>query len=241
MIKRTAFITGGDKGIGKAIVTTLAKTHETVLFTFNKNMAGANEICENFSNCFSFQLDLRNRIQAKELIIEIHNKYGSVDILINNAGYDCDATFLKMDTTVWDDVLQVNLNSLINLTQPVIPLMIEKKWGRIINLTSIAGFTGAFGKANYAAAKAGVVGFTRSLCLEFAAKGITCNAIAPGAIETDMLMRIPEKYRSLILDRIPTNRLGTTQEVANVVEFLVSDQASYVNGQTIHINGGSYV
>ena len=119
--------------------------------------------------------------------------------------------------------------------------MIEKQWGRIINLTSIEGFTGAFGKANYAAAKAGVVGLTRSLCLEFTGKGVTCNAVAPGAIETDMLMRIPEKYRMKIIENIPAKRLGRTQEVADVVAFLVSDQASYVNGQTIHINGGSYV
>ncbi|HEY5960119.1 MAG TPA: 3-oxoacyl-ACP reductase FabG [Polyangiaceae bacterium] len=241
MLDRIVLVSGGDKGIGKAIVETLAQTHKNVIFTYNTNETGARELCRAVSNCHCFQLDLRNREHAKGLVETVTDTFGPVDILINNAGFDCDSTFLKMDGANWDDVLNVNLNSLYSLTHPVVPRMLEKGWGRIINLTSIAGFTGAFGKSNYAAAKAGVVGFTKSLCLEFAAKGITCNAVAPGAIVTDMTLRIPEKYRDKILESIPTKRMGTTQEVADVVAFLVSDLASYVNGQTIHVNGGSYL
>jgi NAD(P)-dependent dehydrogenase (short-subunit alcohol dehydrogenase family) len=241
MLDRIVLVSGGDKGIGRAIVETLARSHKSVIFTYNTNEAGARELCRTASNCHCFQLDLRDREQAHGLVATITNTFGPVDILINNAGFDSDSTFLKMDGDKWDDVLNVNLRSLYNLTHPVVRQMVDKGWGRIVNLTSIAGFTGAFGKSNYAAAKAGIVGFTKSLCLEFAAKGITCNAVAPGAIVTDMTLRIPEKYRNQILENIPTKRMGTPQEVADLIAFLVSDLACYINGQTIHINGGSYL
>jgi len=240
MIPKTVLVTGGDKGIGRAIVETFAQAHQNVVFTFNSNASGAQEICDKYSNCIARQLDLRNREQARSVIQEVRERTGGVDILVNNAGYDRDATFTKMDAETWDDVIDVNLSSLHSLIQPVIPGMVEKGWGRIINLSSIAGFTGAFGKSNYAAAKAGMVALTKSLAMELASKGVTCNAVAPGAIRTDMFLRIPEKYRLGIVDNIPAKRMGEPQEVANVVAFLASDLASYVTGQTIHVNGGSY-
>ncbi len=241
MIEKVVLITGGDKGIGRAVVETLATQYKTVVFTYNSNESGAGEICKLHQNCRSFQLDLRNRDSAKELYQMIDKEYGGVDILVNNAGYDRDAIFSKMEEDVWDDVLTVNLKALHSMTKPAVLNMQQKGWGRIVNLTSIAGFTGAFGKSNYAAAKAGMVALTKSLSLELATKGITCNSIAPGAIETDMFLRIPDKYRLGIIDHIPMKRMGSPQEVANVVEFLVSDKASYVTGQTIHVNGGSYL
>ena len=163
-----------------------------------------------------------------------------MDILVNNAGYESDATFLKMQPEQWDSVIRINLESIYYFAHSFLRSMIKNNWGRIVNFTSIAGYTGVYGKSNYAAAKAGIVGFTKSLALEFGGKGITINAIAPGAIETDMLMRIPEKYREKILENIPSHKFGTVQDAAYLVEFLISDKSKYINGQTIHLNGGSY-
>jgi len=240
-IAKTVLVTGGDKGIGKAIVECLASHYEQVVLTYNSNHQGAQELVQKHSNCLALQMDLRNVEQIHSVHEHIQNRFGGVDILINNAGYDRDAVFAKMESEVWEDVIQVNLTSLFYVIKPAVLQMTAKAWGRIVNLTSIAGFTGAFGKSNYSSAKAGIIGLTRSLSLELATKGITCNAVAPGAIETDMFMRIPDKYRTGIVDQIPAKRLGTPAEVAHVVQFLVSDQASYVTGQTIHVNGGSYL
>jgi len=235
------FVTGGSKGIGRAVVEKLSPLVEHIIFTCNKSIDSANDLAVSISNCSYYSCDLKDFDQCKliaEKVLEIH---GRIDVLINNAGYDNDSTFLKMERDTWNEVLNVNLNSIFNFTKMFVPGMIENGWGRIINLTSIAGFTGAFGKSNYAAAKAGVVGFTKSLAMELASKGITVNAIAPGAIETDMLFRIPEKYRDKILETIPAKRFGKPEEVADLVQFLISKQASYITGQTIHINGGSYL
>lgn len=239
--EKIVFVTGGDKGIGRAIVEKMSDVHKMVIFTYNKNLKGANEITSSIDNTISLQCDLNNRDNITEVINHIKISWGAIDILINNAGYDNDSTFLKMDEQQWDTVLDINLRSLFNITQFFAVLMTEKKWGRIINITSIAGVTGAFGKSNYSAAKAGIIGFTKSLSIELGKKGITVNAIAPGAIETDMLMRIPEKYRNKILENIPMGRFGNPSEVADLVFFLSSENASYITGQTIHINGGSYL
>lgn len=241
MEERIVFVTGGDKGIGRAIVRRLAASCKAVVFTYNKNAEGAAELCAELPNASSYQCDLANAAQCENLAAEVICQYGHIDILVNNAGYDNDATFLKMERAQWDSVIDVNLRSLFYFTQAFGRSMSKSGWGRIINLTSIAGYTGAFGKANYAAAKAGVVGFTKSLAMEWGAKGITVNAIAPGAIKTDMLMRIPEKYRDVIMSDIPARRFGETDEVADLAEFLAGDKAAYINGQTIHINGGSFL
>lgn len=230
------FISGGDRGIGRALVQRMAGLGHRVVFTYNKNREGAERIVAECRGAECFQCDLSNRESAMSVALKV----GDIDVLINNAGYDDDAVFLKMEPEQWDKVLDVNLRSMYYFTHSFVGGMVEREWGRVINLTSIAGFTGAFGKSNYAAAKAGVVGFTKSLAQELGGKGITVNAVAPGAIETDMLMRIPEKYRGNILSAIPMKRFGRTDEVADLVEFLAGDKASYINGQTIHINGGSY-
>lgn len=236
----TLFITGADKGIGRAILEKLSPTFNKVIFTFNTNESGANEILSCIDNAVAFQCDLNNRQENVKIANKVLSEYGSVDVLINNAGYDNDSVFSKMTEEQWDSVLDVNLRSMYNFTNIFVKSMIDNGWGRIINMTSIAGYTGAYGKSNYAAAKAGVAGFTKSLAMELGGKGITVNAVAPGAIKTDMLMRIPEKYLSQILKNIPCQRFGEPSEVADLVEFLVSDRAKYINGQTIHINGGSY-
>lgn len=239
--KMNIFITGGSKGIGRAIVEKLSSVDNNIVFTCNLSVEEATDLIKNNSNCSFYLCDLRDYDRCKSVAHEVLLKYGRIDILINNAGYDNDALFTKMNKETWDDVLNVNLNSIFNFTNLFLPQMIENGWGRILNVTSIAGFTGAFGKSNYSAAKAGIVGFTKSLALELGAKGITVNAVAPGAIETDMLNRIPQKYKSKILEAIPVKRFGTPDEVADLVAFLISEQASYITGQTIHINGGSYL
>lgn len=235
------FITGGSKGIGKAIVEKMSMIANNVIFTYNNSESSAIEIAEKYNNCKYYQCDLGDYKQCKNVAKNVLSEYQQIDVLINNAGYDRDAIFSKMERQTWEDVIDVNLKSIYNFANFFIPSMIEKEWGRIINLTSIAGFTGAFGKSNYSAAKAGVVGFTKSLALELASKKITVNAIAPGAIKTDMLNRIPEKYRSKILETIPAKRFGNPEEVAFLVAFLISKEAEYITGQTIHINGGSYL
>ena len=240
-IDKIVFITGGDKGIGKAIVEKMSDQYRMVIFTYNTNSAGAEDLISKYDNVCCYKCDLKSREQAIEVSTNVKAKFGQIDILVNNAGFDSDAIFTKMEEYQWDDVLDVNLRAIYNFTNSFLPSMIRDKWGRIINITSIAGFTGAFGKSNYAAAKAGVVGFTKSLAIELGRKGITVNAIAPGAIVTDMLLRIPEKYRLKILEDIPVGRFGDVDEVANLVGFLISDLASYITGQTIHINGGSYL
>lgn len=240
IMMKNVLITGGDKGIGRAIAERMATLYDKVVFSYNTNVDGANEMVAKFPNCTALQCDLGNQDSIANFIEQAKLHLGRIDILVNNAGYDNDAIFAKMEQNQWDSVLDVNLRAMFPITKSVIDDMMGSGWGRIVNLTSIAGYTGAFGKANYAAAKAGVVGLTKSLALELGSKGITVNAIAPGAVETDMLMRIPEKYRDVIIGNIPCKRLGRVEEVADLVEFLTSDKATYINGQTIHINGGSY-
>lgn len=241
MINKTVFITGGDKGIGKAIVEKMSTIYKTVIFTYNTNAAGAEQLTSSINNSCCFQCNLKYKKDVLDVAQKVLSKFGTIDILINNAGFDNDAIFSKMEVNQWDDVIDINLKSIFYFTNCFIKEMIDNNWGRIINLTSIAGFTGAFGKSNYAAAKAGIVGFTKSLAIELGKKAITVNALAPGAIETDMLMRIPDKYRLKILENIPIGRFGTTEEVADLIDFLTSEKAAYITGQTIHINGGSYL
>lgn len=240
MQDKNVFITGGDKGIGAGIATIMARKYKNVIITYKSNESGALDLSSKYENIHTFQCDLSDIHSVKILAEKVLTVFGGIDILINNAGYEKDAIFTKMTEDDWSSVIRINLESIYYFTQKYSPKMIEKNWGRIINLTSIAGYTGAFGKSNYAAAKAGIVGFTKSLALEFGKKGICVNAIAPGAIKTDMLMRIPEKYREKMLEDIPSHRFGDVMDVAYLVEFLSSNKASYINGQTIHVNGGSF-
>lgn len=240
-MNKIAVVTGGDKGIGKAIVRALSKQVETIVFTFNEDYAAAEKVLQEIPNSKAFQCDLREYEKIKEFIEIVNTHYNHVNILVNNAGYDSDSTLINMTENAWHDVMDVNLNSLYYLTKGMIAGMINSKWGRIVNITSIAEATGAYGKSNYSAAKAGIVGFTKSLALEMATNNITVNAIAPGAINTAMYRRIPEKYRTGIEKSIPMKRVGEPIEVAHLVSFLISENASYITGQTIHINGGSYL
>lgn len=239
-MSKIVFLTGGDKGIGRAIAELLATLNYKIIITYNSNKEGAKTLIDNYSNITAYQCNLTDKQRIKEIAKEVINKFGGVDILINNAGMESDSTILKMQEEQWENVLDVDLNSLFYTTHCFIPRMINNGWGRIINLSSILGYTGVYGGANYAAAKAGVVGFTKSLALELGAKGITVNAIAPGLIETDLLIRMPDKYRDKLREKVPSKKFGVPNDIANLVEFLISDKSSYINGQTIHVNGGMY-
>lgn len=239
-MSKVVFLTGGDKGIGRAIAELLASLNYKIIITYNSNKEGAKTLTENYSNVKAYQCNLKDKQRIKEIAKEVIDKFGSIDILINNAGMESDSTLIKMQEEQWENVLDVDLNALFYTSHCFIPCMINNGWGRIINLSSILGYTGVYGGANYAAAKAGVVGFTKSLALELGSKGITVNAIAPGLIETDLLIRMPDKYRDKLRDKVPSKKFGKPNDIANLVEFLISEKASYINGQTIHVNGGMY-
>lgn len=236
-----AVVTGGDKGIGRGVVEVLARKKYNVVFTYLSNIQGANALTAKYSNAISVQCDLSDQDSIQSAIDFINSQVERVDILINNAGVDKDALFIKMDFQKWSEVINTNLVQIYHLTHSILPSMTANKWGRIINVSSIGAFQDSFGKSNYAAAKAGILGFTKALALEVADKGVTVNAICPGAFATSMFDRIPEKYRESIKSSIPMKRLGNPQEIGYLIEFLISDKASYITGQTIHINGGWYL
>lgn len=237
---KNVFITGGDKGIGRAIAELLAQSDYQVFITYKSNQAGAENLTLQYPNIKAYQCDMQDKSRIRKVADEVLAQYGAIDILINNAGFEQDSTVAKMTDEQWENVLDVDMRSLFYTAKCFMPGMVGKGWGRIVNMSSILGYTGVYGGANYATAKAGVIGFTKSLALELGAKGITVNAIAPGLIETDLLIRMPEKYRERLRDKIPSRTFGKPEDIANLVEFLVSDKASYINGQTIHVNGGMY-
>ena len=241
MKNRIAFITGGNKGIGRSTVIKLSKELKYVYFTYNSDVESAKEVSKLCPNSIAIHCNLGDTNKIQEIANNIISNDVIIDILINNAGYDNDSTFLKMNVEAWNEVIDINLKSVFHFTKYFLGGMIDNQWGRIINISSIAAATGAYGKSNYSAAKAGLLGFTKSLALEMASKNITVNAISPGAIDTDMFNRIPEKYREAIIKNIPMKRLGEPIEVANLIKFLVSDESSYITGQNIHVNGGSYL
>lgn len=237
---KNVFITGGDKGIGRAIAEVLAISAEHVFITYCQNKGGTDALMQRFPNVIAYQCNLLEAHSVETIAKDIEREFGVVDVLVNNAGVEDNATLKNMTSNQWNHVIGVDLNSLFYVTKCFLPNMLEQRWGRIINISSVLGYTGVYGGINYATAKAGVVGFTKSLAKELGASGITVNAIAPGVIGTDLLERMPEKYRNKLLDMVPSHQVGSVNDVAYLAEFLASDKAKYINGQTIHINGGMY-
>ena len=246
MTSQIALVTGGMGGIGEAIAVKLHDAGYTTVVTYSPANTGAQAWLarmEAAGRCFpAYQVDVADydacQLGAQKLQAEV----GNVDILVNNAGITRDASFKKLDKVNWDAVLRTNLDSLFNMTKPVCDGMVERGWGRIVNISSIIGSKGGFGQSNYAAAKAGMHGFTKSLALEVAKKGVTVNTVSPGFIATRMVMAVPQDVLDTkIIPQIPVGRLGQPEEVAALVLYLCSREAAFVTGANIAINGGQHL
>lgn len=247
MENRVALVTGGMGGIGESICQALCKEGVRVMTTYFKNGDHAvaqewqlqqQELGYEIDICYVDIRDYQSCVQLKQ---DVEDKYGYIDILVNNAGITRDSSFLKMDLEEWNEVIQANLNSLYNITKQFISKMVERKYGRIINISSINGQKGQFGQANYAAAKAGIIGFTKTLAQEVAKKGVTVNSISPGYVATKMVMSVPENIRNAIIEQIPVGRLGKPEEIARCVTFLAAEESGFITGANLSINGGHYM
>lgn len=243
---RIALVTGGMGGLGEAVCIKLTALGYQVVTTYSPGNTKAGEWLESMkSQGYDFRAypcDVASFESAQECIAKVQQEVGPVDVLVNNAGITRDMTFKKMDKVNWDAVIKTNLDSVFNMTKPVCDGMVERGWGRIINISSVNGQKGAFGQTNYSAAKAGMHGFTKALALEVARKGVTVNTISPGYIGTKMVMAIPsEVLESKIIPQIPMGRLGKPEEVAGLVAYLSSDEAAFVTGANIAINGGQHM
>ena len=244
MSSRVALVTGGTGGIGTAICKKLADQGHKVATNYRSEEKAKAWQAQMKADGYDFTLvkgDVTSPEEAEAMVKELEEKVGPVDILVNNAGITRDGTFHKMKADQWNDVINTNLNSVFNVTRPVIDGMRERKWGRIIQISSINGLKGQYGQANYAAAKAGMHGFTISLARENAKLGITVNTVSPGYVATDMVMAVPEEVRAKIAADIPTGRLGKPEEIAYAVGFLVDDQAAWITGSNLDINGGHHM
>ncbi|MBC7502492.1 MAG: acetoacetyl-CoA reductase [Herminiimonas sp.] len=243
---RVALVTGGMGGLGEAVCIKLAALGYTVVTTHSP---GSKKVKEWLSatkemgfDFHAYSCDVADYDSAQECVAKIEKEIGPIDVLVNNAGITRDMTFKKMDKPNWDAVMSTNLDSVFNMTKPVCDGMVERGWGRIINISSVNGQKGAFGQTNFAAAKAGMHGFTKALALEVARKAVTVNTISPGYIGTKMVTAIPQEVLdSKIIPQIPMARLGKPEEVAGLVAYLASDEAAFVTGANIAINGGQHM
>lgn len=242
---RRALVTGASRGIGREIARAFANEGAEVMVNFNHSEADADAIATEIEmegqDAWVYPADTSEMEQVKRMKEFVGNHLGKIDILVNNAGINIDRMFVKMTEEDWSKVISVNLTGYFNTTHVFIDHLLESKYGRIINIASVVGQMGNLGQVNYAAAKAGIIGMTKSLAREMARKGITVNAIAPGFIETDMVKNIPEKVKEKIIPTIPLNRFGRVDEVASAAIFLASDEASYITGHVMNVNGGLYL
>jgi 3-oxoacyl-[acyl-carrier protein] reductase len=240
---KVVLVTGASRGIGRAIALTLGSAGATVIGTATSE-EGAKNISKKFSenNILGrgMSLNVTDNDQISNVLKAVTEEYGTVDILINNAGITRDNILLRMKEEEWDEIISTNLSSVYKMSKAVLRGMIKKRSGRVISITSVVGAMGNAGQSNYAASKAGIIGFTKSLAREVGVRGITVNAIAPGFIETDMTDSLPDAQKTALASQIPMGRLGTVDEIAKAVLFLAGDSASYITAQTIHINGGMY-
>lgn len=241
--KRVVVITGGSMGIGRAIALRFAEERPLIqIIHYDRDDSASDSTLEMLSQkgveAESHKVDVSMYKDVEQLFGNILSKYGQIDVLVNNAGIIRDALFMRMTEDDWDTVIRVNLKSVFNCTHAVLRDMVKKREGRIVSISSVVGQMGNPGQANYAASKAGIMGFTKSIAREVAGRGITVNAVAPGFINTEMTKSIPEKVKKAFLEQIPMGMMGEPEDVAEAVYWLCSDAARYITGQVIHVNGG---
>lgn len=237
---KVAVVTGAGRGIGRAIARSVAADGMDVAVAYHRDARAAGDLVRELTGsgarAVAIRADVSDFIECRALARAVKKVFGHCDILVNNAGVLADKTLAKMSKARWDLVLRTNLDSVFNMTKNILPLM--REGGSIINISSIIGVTGNFGQTNYAASKAGIIGFTKSLAREMGSRGITVNAVAPGLIDTAMIRGVPEQSREILVKKIPTGRMGTPEEVAYLVSFLASSRARYISGAVISIDGG---
>lgn len=244
MIKqqRVALITGGSRGIGKAIVLQLARDRIRVAVNYKTNQQAAGSVVEEVlamgGQAVVVPGDVSNRADVEKMMKQTVDSLGSIDILVNNAGIIQDSLLMRMSEEVWDNVINTNLKSAYYCTKAVLSSMVRQRWGRIINIVSVVGIEGNPGQSNYAASKAGLIAFSRSIAKEVASRGITVNAVAPGYISTEIVHDLAPQFKDLVLSRIPQDRFGSVEDVSSLVGFLAGDQAGYITGEVIRVDGG---
>jgi 3-oxoacyl-[acyl-carrier protein] reductase len=239
---RVSLITGSSRGIGKAIASQFANQGIRVAVNYISNRAAADVVVKLVedagSSAVAVQGDVTKRTDVERIFVETSELLGPVEILVNNAGIISDSLLMRMSDEDWDSVIDLDLRSIFLCTREAIRTMVRSRWGRVINIGSVVGLRGNAGQANYAAAKAGMVGFTQSIAKEVGSRNITVNCVAPGYVETDIVEDLPKELKQAIMDRVPIGRFGTPEEIAGMVGFLASDAASYVTGQAIAVDGG---
>ncbi len=242
---KSAIVTGGSLGIGTAIALKLAEFGANVAINYRKHKDEAEEVIKKVKdfgqNGMVIQADISSFTDAEKMIGDVKSEFGAVDILVNNAGINWDGVIWKMTEEQWDKVLNVNLKGYFNYIRAVAPIFREQKSGKIVNVTSINGIRGKFGQSNYSASKAGIIGLTKTVARELGKYGINVNAIAPGLIETEMIINAPENVRQAALEEIVLKRIGKPEEVANVAAFLCSDLSRHITGEVIKVDGGQYI
>ena len=242
---KVAVVTGGSRGIGKAIALKLASQGANVVVNYTSNSAAADEVVKEIEALGAKGIAVKANVSVasdiENLIKETESQLGKIDILVNNAGITRDGLLIRMKEEDYDQVIDVNLKGVFLVTKLIGKKMLKQRAGAIVNITSVVGLMGNAGQANYAASKAGVIGFTKSVAREFAARGIRVNAVAPGFIESDMTAKLDEKVVENYMTAIPLSKLGKAEDVANTVSFLVSDQSAYITGQTLQVDGGMYI
>ncbi len=241
-MKKIALVTGAGRGIGRAIAVSLAEAGMHVIVNYNSSEAGAaaavKEITEAGGSASTYQCDVSDYEDSKKMIDEVVKEYGRIDVLVNNAGITKDNIIMRMSEEDFDDVLRVNLKSAFNTTKHLSRYLLKQRSGRIINISSVSGVLGNAGQANYSASKAGIIGLTKSTARELAPRGVTCNAVAPGFIDTDMTMAMNDAAKNTMVSQIPLGRIGEASDVAYLVAFLASEQAGYITGQVFSVDGG---